>query len=208
MFRQLSAYLLQYKQVSIPKVGTFELVPHSATLDVASKLIQPPFYLPQYSDKDFVREHQLNFLAVDLNTDKDLVKTQLENFGKELRRKIEREVFAWKGIGRLEDAETKMVFHPDVLEIKGLQAIPAEKVLRKNVQHTVLRGEQEVVSTSFYDEEKTVTQKKPVAIVVGWIVATIAIIFIVFFLYKNGLNTTASGTRVKVTPTNTPNTHK
>src|SRR5687768_12771602 len=109
-------------------------------LDVASKLIQPPTYLPQYSDKDSVKEHQLNFLALDLNADKDAVKEQLENFGKDLRTKIKHGSFSWKGVGKLEDEDVKMVFYPDVLEIKGLQAISAEKVLRKNVQHTVRRG--------------------------------------------------------------------
>ena len=160
MYQQLAKYLSQYKQVSIPQVGSFELVQQSAILDVASKLIQPPTYLPQYSDKDLVKEHQLNFLALDLNADKEQVKEQLENFGKDLRIKIRHSAFSWKGVGKLEDADVKMVFHPDVLEIKGLQAIPAEKVLRKNVQHIVRRGEQEVVSSSLQEEEKPVLKKK------------------------------------------------
>ena len=60
MYQQLAKYLSQFKQVSIPQVGTFELVQQSAMLDVASKLIQPPTYLPQYSDKDFVILHSLD----------------------------------------------------------------------------------------------------------------------------------------------------
>ena len=112
MYQQLVKYLSQYKQVSIPQVGSFELVPQSAMLDVASKLIQPPTYLPQYSDKDSVKEHQLNFLALDLNTDKEQVKEQLENFGKDLRTKIKHGPFSWKGVGKLQDANAEMVFHP------------------------------------------------------------------------------------------------
>jgi hypothetical protein len=87
VYQQLATYLSQYKQVTIPQVGSFELVPKPAMLDVASKLIHPPGYLPQYSDRDFVKEHQLNFLALDLNADKEIVKEELENFGKDLKKK-------------------------------------------------------------------------------------------------------------------------
>ena len=208
MYQQLAKYLSQYKQVSIPQVGTFELVQQSAMLDVAYKLIQPPTYLPQYSDKDLVKEHQLNFLALDLNADKEQVKEQLENFGKDLRIKIRHSAFSWKGVGKLEDADVKMVFHPDVLEIKGLQAIPAEKVLRKNVQHIVRRGEQEVVSSAFQEEEKLVLQKKSFVSIIGWTVVVLAIAFIVIYLYMNGFNSTSAGTRMKISPSNTSSTHK
>lgn len=189
-------------------MGSFELVAHSASLDVASKLIEPPAYRPHYSEMDSVREHQLNFLALDLNTNKEQVKEQLENFGKDLKRRIRNNTFSWKGIGKLEDAGSKMIFHPDVLEIKGLQPLPAEKVLRKNVQHAVLRGEQEVMSASFYDEEKKVKSKRVNVSLIGWIVVFIAIAFIVAYLFNDGLKTSASGTKMKVVPDSAAPSHK
>ena len=208
MYQQLSKYLSQYKQVSIPQVGSFELVPQSAALDVASKLIEPPFYLPQYSDKVLVKEHQLRFLAVDLNAGRDEVSEQLENFGIELKNKIQGGIFLWKGVGRLEATNAKFVFHPDVLSIKGFQTISAEKVLRKNVQHTVLRGEQEVLSNSFYEEEKTLPKKRPVMVLIGWTIVLVSFLFIAFYLYRNNFNATASGTRMKAAPANISPTHK
>ena len=208
MYQQLATYLSQYKQVTIPQVGSFELVPKPAMLDVASKLIHPPGYLPQYSDRDFVKEHQLNFLALDLNADKEIVKKELENFGKDLKKRIQQGVFFWKGIGKLEAGEAAMVFYPDVLEIKGLQTIPAEKVLRKNVQHIVRRGEQEVVSSSFYEEEKPVIKERSLAVLIGWAVVILSVVFIAFYLYSDGFKATASGTKMKVVPTNTAPTHK
>ena len=208
MYQHLAKYLSQYKQVSIPQVGSFELVPQSAVLDVASKLIKPPTYIPQYSDKDIVKDHQLNFLALDLKADKEQVKEQLENFGKDLRAKIRHGAFSWKGVGKLQDANTEMIFHPDVLVINGLQAIPAEKVLRKNVQHTVRRGEQEVMSSSFQEEEKPVVKKKSLVGIIGWAVVVLAIAFIAVYLYMEGFNSTSSGSRMKIVPSNTSPTHK
>jgi hypothetical protein len=208
VFQQLATYLAQYKQVTIPQVGSFELILQPATLDVASKLIEPPLYLPRYSDKDLVPEHQLHFLALDLNTGKDQVKDQLENFGKELKVKIQSGVFSWKGIGKLENAGAKLVFYPDVSTIKGFQPVPAKKVLRKNVQHTILRGEQEVVSASFYDEEKKVEKKRSISSLAGWMVVIISVVFIAFYLYQQGLRTSSSGTKMKVVPSSTSPTHK
>lgn len=205
MFQQLASYLTQYKQVSIPQVGSFELVAKPAILDVASKLVHPPTYLPQYSDKDFVKEHQLNFLATDLNTDKENIKEQLEDFGRDLRQKIEQGVFSWKGVGKLEAGNQSMVFHPDMVEIRGLQVIPAEKVLRKNVQHTVRRGEQEVLSSS-HEENKTVVRKKSVIEWVGWAVVLLSIALITVFVIRNGA--TATGTKMKVHPSEAGPTHK
>jgi hypothetical protein len=208
VYHQLATYLSQYKQVTIPQVGSFELVPKPAMLDVASKLIQPPGYLPQYSDRDFVKEHQLNFLALDLNADKEFVREELENFGKDLKKRIQQGVFFWKGIGKLEAGDAAMVFYPDVLEIKGLQTIPAEKVLRKNVQHIVRRGEQEVVSSSFYEEEKPVIKERSLAVLIGWAVVILSVVFIAFYLYSDGFKATAFGTKMKVVPANTAPTHK
>ena len=208
MYQQLATYLYQYKQVTIPQIGSFELIPQSATLDVASKVIHPPVHLPKYSDRELVREHQLNFLAVDLNVDKYIVKEQLENFGRELRAKIERGALIWKGVGRLENEDAKIVFHPDVVEIKGLQTMPAEKVLRKNVQHTVLRGEQEVLSASFYDEEKKTDKKNSLVNLIGWIVVALSIVFIIVYVSSDGFKTTSSDTKMKLVPDSPTSTHK
>ena len=208
MYQQLAKYLSQYKQVSIPQVGTFELVPQSATLDVASKLIYPPSYATRYIDSVSVKEHQLNFLALDLNAGKDQTLEELENFGRELKRKIQGGVFSWKGIGRLEAKATTTVFHPEVFVAQGLKPIAAEKVLRKNVQHTVLRGEQEVLSASFYDEEKTFRKRIHVPVLVGWIVVILSVLFIVYVVYRNNFSATSSGTRMKVVPSAETPTYK
>ena len=208
MYQQLAKYLSQYKQVSIPQVGTFELVPQSATLDVASKLIYPPAYSTRYSDSVLVKEHQLNFLAIDLNAGRDQVMEELESFGRELKRKIQGGVFSWKGIGRLEGKETTTVFHPEVFVSEGLKPIAAEKVLRKNVQHAVLRGEQEVFSASFYDEEKTFKKRVYVPTLIGWIAVALSALLILYFVYRNNFSPTSSGTRMKVPPATESPTYK
>jgi hypothetical protein len=208
VYQQLTKYLSQYKQVSIPQVGTFELVPQSATLDVASKLIHPPSYATRYTDSVSVKEHQLNFLALDLNAGRDQALEELENFGRELKKKLQGGVFSWKDIGRLEAKETITVFHPEVFVSEGLKPIAAEKVLRKNVQHAVLRGEQEVFSASFYDEEKIFIKKVHVPTLMGWIAVALSALLILYFVYRNNFSATSSGTRMKVSPAKESPTYK
>ena len=208
MFQQLASYLTQYKQVSIPQVGSFELVPKPAMLDVADKRIHPPGYLPQFSEKDFVKEHQLDFLATDLNADRESIKEQLENFGRELRRKTQQGIFSWKGVGRLEAGGAALVFHPETIEIKGLQALTAEKVLRKNAQHTVRRGEQEVLSSFSGVEEKSSVKKRSVVELVGWVVVLLSVVLIIILVFSKGTNSNTIGTKMKVHPSNTAPTHK
>ena len=133
---------------------------------------------------------------------------ELENFGRELKRKIQTGVFLWKGIGRLEAKETTTVFHPEVFVSEGLKPIIAEKVLRKNVQHTVLRGEQEVLSASFYDEEKTFRKKVHVPTLIAWIAVLLSVLFIGYFIYRNNFSATSSGTRMKVSPAAESPTYK
>ena len=208
MYQQLAKYLSQYKQVSIPQVGTFELVPQSARLDITSKLIYPPAYSTRYIDSVSVKEHHLNFLAVDLNAGRDQVMEELESFGGELKRKIQGGVFSWKGIGRLEGKETTTIFHPEVFVSEGLKPIAAEKVLRKNVQHAVLRGEQEVFSASFYDEEKIFRKRVYVPTLVGWIAVALSVLLIVYFIYRDNFSPSSSGTKTKVTPAAESPTYK
>lgn len=206
MFQQLTKYLTQFKQVSIPEVGSFELVYRSATLDVGKKLLQPPSYFTNYSNSDFVKEHQLNFLAANLQTDKPSVEKQLAQFGKELKKRIQAGSFLWKGIGRLENKDTQILFHPYLSDAPaGLQPLNAEKIIREDALHTVLVGEREVQKSHLQETVIDSFRKKPVAIIVGCILAAIAVGFILYMLYKGNFQATATGNKWKIVPsTNQP----
>ena len=139
---------------------------------------------------------------------RESIKEQLENFGRDLRRKTQQGIFSWKGVGRLEAGGAALVFHPEIIEVKGLQALTAEKVLRKNVQHTVRRGEQEVLSSFVGVEEKSSIKKRSVVELVGWVVVLLSVVLIIILVFSKGTNSTSVGTKMKVHPSNTAPTHK
>lgn len=196
MFAQLTEYLLRYKSVSIPHVGSFVVEREPAQLDFADKRIHPPVYSVTYRDAVNVEEQQLCFIS-DAYADPSVRQEQLENFGRRLKRRIETGSFTWKGIGSLQCVEDKIVFQPQTLTT-GLWPVEAYRVVRENVPHTLLVGDQEVQSSdvqNLWDEP--VERKKDVAVIVGWAILIAAVLFIAYLFFQGGLRTENTGLKAR-----------
>ncbi|NTS40201.1 hypothetical protein HRG84_04725 [Flavisolibacter sp. BT320] len=194
MFKQLTNYLLQYRQVSIPSVGTIRLVRQPAQLDVAAKIITPPSYRTEITPGDVVPEHQLAYLSASLEAEKHSVMDRLSAFGQNLRQQVKGDGFNWKGIGWIGLDNGQNVISPSVL-----QPIPAERVLRQDAEHNVLVGDQEMTYTQMAGRREEATTiavaKRPLAIIVGWVLLALAILFIVFLLYQGKFRVGATGSK-------------
>ena len=110
MLQQLTDYLLHFRRVSIPELGTIELVQQPATLDIANKVIYPPYYKAVFSEKQDGAAHQLQYLQGVLGTEA-AVPEQLRLVGAEMKRKMQQQPFTWQGIGTFEYAADKVSFH-------------------------------------------------------------------------------------------------
>ncbi|MBB1282887.1 hypothetical protein HRH25_00755 [Flavisolibacter sp. BT320] len=194
VFKQLTNYLLQYRQVSIPSVGTIRLVQQPAQLDVADKIITPPSYTTAFSSDETVSEHQLAFLSAALQEEKSNVMERLSLIGERLREKIDGNGFDWKGIGWIGSSGESGVIAPGML-----QPVRAERVLRQNAEHNVLVGDQELTSRHLWERkeagEMMPEKKRSVFMIVGWIMLALAILFIVFMLYQGKFRIGATGSR-------------
>lgn len=194
MFKQLTNYLLQYRQVSIPSVGTIRLVQQPAQLDVADKIITPPSYTTAISSEEIVSEHQLAFLSAALQEEKDRVLEQLSALGQTLRSKMQDNGFNWKGIGWIGSSGESGMVTPAIL-----QPVRAERVLRADAEHSVLVGDQELTSRHLSDRkeaaEEVIVKKRSVWMIVGWILLALALLFIVFMLYQGKFRIGATGSR-------------
>ena len=202
MFPSLTQYLLQYKRVAIPHIGQFELISSPAALDIADRLIYSRSYAAHFKQEDGVGEHQLHYLAAIAQTDETRVSEQLQAFGTQLKQHIQQEDFEWKGIGRFEwSGATGIAFQPATIQVAGWQPVPANKVLRENVQHTVLVGEQEVQYTAEQQEVlQTGTHKKRRTVwIVAGLLAIAAAAFIAYYFYMHGFNASATGYQRKAT---------
>jgi hypothetical protein len=182
-------YLLQYKRVSIPNVGTFEIVQQSPQLNIAEKLFLPPFFIARYRQQDAVTDHQRQFFAVS----DGIEKTNLEQFGARLKTSIERKPFRWNGFGILRYDAGSIVFEPDQINIASLNAIPAHKVTRENAQHSMLVGDQQMTSQEVTDVLSKKSTRRPLFMIIGWAVLVIAMIAILIILYLGRFEITAAG---------------
>ena len=164
----------------------------SPQLDVADKRISSPVYITKHKTDEQVPDHQLQFFAGDGMQSENL-RQELFSFGEKLRRQIENSPFYWKGFGWLRFTSDEMSFEPDEIRLEALQPMSAERVLRKNVQHSVLVGDQEITSGQVPDVLGQVEEKKPWVIIAGWVLLAVAVIAILIYLYIKDFQTTSTG---------------
>lgn len=193
MFESLTKYLLQYKRVSLPSVGTIQLLQQPAQLDVAGKVILPPSFIPELRPADAVPEHQLAFLSAQLNEEKETVNQLLEEFGLRLKEKLDGEGFHWNGIGvfhRNDDAQTPIA-------VTGLEPVVSERIIRHDAEHRVLVGDQQLTSTQIAGlREETVTpNKSSVLLIIAWIILALSILYILFILWQGRFRLHATGAK-------------
>lgn len=194
---ELTKYLLQYRRVCIPHIGTFEIIQQSPQLRVADQMMTAPVFRTTFRLTDAVPEHQFDFFAVSNSEQKDQVKNDLFLFGQQLKEQIQQGPFEWNGFGTLKFSGNELVFEPLVLVLDSLQKIPAEKVIRHNVAHQILVGDQETTTHEMSEVLHKSIVKRPL-LLAGWIVVVVSIIIIVLILYVGKFQVYATGLKMKV----------
>jgi hypothetical protein len=164
----------------------------SPQLSVADKLIYSPVFITQHRKDDEVPEHQFYFFTNE-GVEKESFRQELYSFGERMKRRIQNAPFHWKGFGTLSYDSTGMLFEPDEMKLEALQPVPAQKVLRENVQHQMLVGDQEMTSQQVTEVLNTVEYKRPWFIIVGWVLFILALVAIMIYLYLNNFKTASTG---------------
>jgi hypothetical protein len=195
VFEILSKYLHQYQQLYIPYIGTFEVVEQSARLEIADRLLYPPVFEIRYSEEGSVKDSQLEYLQEEWGTDLATVEKRLQQFGRKLKERLTGGPFNWQGIGLLSYRQNNVEFQGTPLT--DLTPVEAHKVIRENVQHTVLIGEQEIQSGDVAGYIQDTSRKRSLLVIIGWIILALAILFIIYYFYKEGFKPESSGSRVK-----------
>jgi len=197
MLNYLTKYLLQYKTVSVPGVGTLCLVHQPPRLNVADKLIEPPSYVVEIKNGDDISDHQLLFLSSLANKGKEAVENELNSFGNTVQQKINNGGFNWAGLGLIKN-DTRTL----PLSVTSLQPLAAERVIRQDAKHTVLIGDREVSSAHIFERssETVVHEKKrAVSIQIGWILLLLSLLATALLLYLGKFNVNASGSKLPPT---------
>jgi len=188
----LTKYLLQYKRVSIPHIGSFELVQEPPQLQVADHLFLPPSFTTAYIKRDGVPEHQSRFFStLDASAGSD----GLSLFGEQLHNRLRRGPVQWKGFGILRYSANEIVFEPQPLILPALQALPAQKILRQDAVHQVLVGDQSV-SKQAVETDVPVRRQRRWAMTVAFVLLLLGLAAIIALLYQGRFLPQAAGMRL------------
>jgi len=209
VFPLLTKYLLIYKKVSIPNIGSFSIEQQPAELNFIDRLLMPPHYKIVFNNNNAVDEELVNFIGNSEATDSTTARQKLEHFGNALKNKLLREPFEWNGIGKLEYADG-IVFHPKKVSIH-LQPVPANRVIRENQQHTVLVGEQEYQSGDMEQtriKKKDAKKKLSMPVLVGSVLLVLALAFIGYHFYKQRHVNEGTGFKTVINPNRPSSTYK
>ena len=115
----LTKYLIQYRRVCIPHIGTFEIVQQSPQLRVADQMMTAPLFRTSFSSLNAVPEHQFSCMELDPAQEAQY-KSELFSFGQHLRQKIQQEPFQWNGFGTLRVNANELVFDPELIVLDSL----------------------------------------------------------------------------------------
>jgi len=168
----------------------------SPQLDVADKIISSPVYVAQLRQEQEIPDHQFYFFT-NGSVERESFTQELFSFGERLKRRIQNAPFHWKGFGTLRYSANQMLFEPDEIKLEALKPIPAQKILRENVQHNMLVGDQEMTSQQVTNVLTRAEYKRPWYIITGWILFILALIAIILYLYMNNFQTTSTGLRTR-----------
>ena len=193
MIPLLTKYLVQYGRVCIPHIGTFEIIQEAPRLDVADKVVRPPFYKTVFSEKDIIPEHQLQFIS---SANQNL-KKELLIFGEKLRARVQDAPVILNGFGKLRYSSNSIVFEPELIDVPALQAVPAQKVMRENVQHNMLVGDREMSSQQVTDFLGQSFRKRSLFKIIGWAIFLLSLSAIIVILYLGRFQVSSSGLRLR-----------
>jgi nucleoid DNA-binding protein len=144
MVELIARYLSFQKQVSIKDVGTFSVEELPARLDFPNRLLHAPEHILHFNTKWSEDELFEQWAQKQLGLSQKEIKEQLQNLSAEFQRTLsDKNVLTWNGIGQFSISDQQQIVFTSALETVKFPPVTAEKVIRKNAQHSLRVGEQE-----------------------------------------------------------------
>jgi hypothetical protein len=208
---QLYKYLLQYKRLALPGVGTIYLERSAAQHDYANKVFTPPVYTFSFDrNHDMPSKKLFGWLAVNLGISEWEAIRQLNDFAFAVKKQLQAgKLINWDGVGTMQSALSGEVrFKPVEIAFPFELPVAAEKVIREKAAHTVLVGEQEKTADEMTELLSHHELKRNYAMTAAWIAALAAVLFIGLYLSGKGLTAAAVSNSKTVEPNEQPVTYK
>ncbi len=192
---KLTLYLLQYKRVCIPDVGTFEIVQQAPQLRVADQMMTAPQYRTHFTRHNNTSDIPTEVFSFPDPAQNEKLESEWFKLGQQLHQRIHHGPYHWNGFGTFRLTSNQLTFEPQVVVLESLQKIPAQKVIRPNVAHHMLVGDQETTTHQMSEVLQRAIYKKPL-MVVAWLVLFLALLTIGVLLYVHHFEVSAAGLKL------------
>ena len=221
MYELLYKFLVKYKKIDLPGVGTLTLRVQPAQSRFVDQTFLPPKYYVTFEqdrivanveahEQDTVTQKRImpsrkvfSWIAVNYGLTEREAVIRFNDFLFDLRNELEAgKKIVWSGIGTLgKEGGDEIKFNADKNELPWLQQTFAKKVIRENAEHTMLVGETEKTSAQMSEillNPRSVKDK--LAYWWVWPLAVIIAIFIFLGWYfsERGISGNATGNNHKV----------
>jgi hypothetical protein len=212
MYEHLYRFLIKYKKLDLPGIGTVALHLRSSRSEITDRHFSPPGYFFTLERGDEIPRGKLfSWLASHLSiTDSEAV-MRFNEFTFDLTRKLkEGKEIHWDKVGSFQkEVSGEIKFTSVEQELSWLENVPAQKIIRENVEHRMLVGEVEKTSTemnkilnSVADEKKYQWWVWPAAVVVA------IFIFLGWYFSEHGVTSASTGNHSKNSPADAPTGYK
>jgi len=212
MYECLYRFLIKYKRLDLPGIGTITLHLQSSRSEITDRHFSPPGYFFTLEKEEAIPKGKLfSWLASHFSiTDSEAV-IRFNEFIFDLARKLkEGREMHWQRVGSFQKELTGEIRFASVKEgFPWLENVPGQKIVRENVEHRMLVGEVEKTSTemnrllnSTIDEKKYQWWVWPVAVIVA------IFIFLGWYFSEHGITGTSTGNHQKISPASAPSGYK
>ncbi len=211
MYAELYQYLISYKQVALPGIGTFSLERKPAENDFSNKRINPPVYSVNLHFPAKTPSGKFyQWLSGALSIPESNVVNAFNDFVLDIKSKISNgEIIDWSGVGTLSKGLAgEIKFKPAVTNLGYEEPVKAEKVIREKAEHMVRVGEDQKTSAEMTEMLNQPEEKKSYWWAYALALALGSIIFIGWYFSEHGVNVAATANSKEIIPLEAGTTYK
>ena len=203
-------FLSTHKRVSLKGIGSFSVEHLPARLDFPNRLLHAPetiLHFTAEAEDDTVFEQ---WLVQELRQSSDEIKTLRQNFTEEFKRILtSKNEVEFAGLGRFEKDGNQLIHFTSAFETIVGMPVVAEKIIRKNTQHSIRVGEEEKTNVEM---EELLLRKHRKPLNLWWLIAIAlfvsALVAILLFATNHSQQWSKQGNEQKMTPKETPPLYK
>lgn len=206
MYGELYQYLILYKQLHMPGIGTFALEKKSADFDVAAQVIHPPSYtIALHADHTTPAKNFFSWLSIKLDiTERDAI-IRFNDFLFDLKKQLSSgNKLQWSGIGTLcKTLAGDIRLENGMNNYSPASDVPASKVLRQDAEHMIRVGEQQKTSVEMKElltHTDTVEERKSWLWITAIVLTVLAVLFIGYYFSVKGLTVSAASNQQQLVP--------